>query len=506
MEAKGGIGYHSSVPENSALKYDDNANTQRVASSDDRVELVDIDARLPTSDKGLAENSVDGAIVGVVDGSVDGAIGGPVNTSITGSVVAKQSKSGLTEKLTQELSDKPVPSTAQPALFILGNDVPAGTSARLDWTPGSSFIGIATPTAVLALNGVRKGPTLCITAAVHGDELNGIEVVRRLMYDIMPSELSGAIIGVPIVNVEGFRRSSRYLPDRRDLNRFFPGNPKGSSASRIAHSFFTEVVSHCDMLIDLHTGSFGRTNLPQLRANLIDPAVANLSRKMGSIVVLQSKGAAGSLRRAATERGVPSVTLEAGAPHELQKKAVDHSVKSIETAMDNLGMINRRRFWERAVEPVYYKSTWVRAREGGILFSSVSLGANVHAGDVLGVVTDPITNRSVKIRAPFDGRIIGMALNQVLNPGFAVFHIGLKASVEDAAQDVTLDEVAAKGMPETGDDVALGVDVNGRADAGQPLTPLDVSASYLDGGQIGEQPQDTRLLEGIDFTPLEDSD
>ncbi len=417
---------------------------------------------------------------------------------------SKISKTGLIEKLAQELSGNSSSFIAQPPLFFLDNEVPAGTSARLGWTPGSSFVGISTPTAVLVLNGVSKGPTLCVTAAVHGDELNGIEVVRRLMYDILPSELSGAIIGVPIVNVEGFRRSSRYLADRRDLNRFFPGNPTGSSASRIAYSFFTEVVSHCDMLIDLHTGSFGRTNLPQLRANLINPRVADLTTKMGSIVVLQSRGVEGSLRRAATERDIPSVTLEAGAPHALQKKAVDHSVKSIETVMDNLGMINRRRFWERTVEPVYYKSIWVRAQDGGILFSEVSLGDNVHAGDVLGVVTDPITNRSFKLRAPFDGKVIGMALDQVLNPGFAAFHIGLKASVEDAAQDISLDETTKIILPLEGVSENA-IDASG-ASLSSPLTPsAERAAVYHEEGSENTRLGDAHLLEDIDFTPLEDS-
>lgn len=318
--------------------------------------------------------------------------------------------------------------SGQAPLMLLGSEVLPGTATRLEWSPSVSFLGIAAPTAVLVINGVASGPTLCLTAAVHGDELNGIEIVRRVMYNIDPQELTGAIIGTPIVNLEGFRAGSRYLSDRRDLNRYFPGNPAGSSASRIAFSFFEEVVSHCDMLIDLHTGSFRRTNLPQLRADLTYPAVEELSREMGAIVVVQSTGAKGSLRRAATERGVPAVTLEAGAPHELQKSAVEYGVKSVESALDGLGLADRLRFWERADEPVYYKSSWVRAREGGILISDVKLGQNVEEGELLGAVTDPITNRRHEIRSTYSGRVIGMALNQVMHPGFAAYHIGINAS------------------------------------------------------------------------------
>jgi len=330
----------------------------------------------------------------------------------------------------------------QPPLVLLNSEVMPGTSTRLGWSPSVSFMGISAPTAVLVLNGVKKGPTLCLTAAVHGDELNGIEIVRRLLYNIDPEELSGAVVGVPIVNLPGFRRSSRYLPDRRDLNRFFPGNPNGSSAARIAYSFYSEVISHCDLLIDLHTGSFRRTNLPQLRADLSYPEVTDFANKMGAIVVVQSQGAQGSLRRAAVEGGIPAITLEAGAPHELQKASVEHGVKSIENAMDSLGMIERRRFWERSAEPVYYQSAWVRSRDGGILFSDVALGDSVREGDILGVVTDPITNMRSEIKAPFDGRVIGMALNQVMFPGFAAYHLGLRSSVEEAAKKVEILEAA----------------------------------------------------------------
>ncbi|WP_245792124.1 succinylglutamate desuccinylase/aspartoacylase family protein [Teredinibacter waterburyi] len=333
----------------------------------------------------------------------------------------------------------------RPPLVILGTEVLPGTSTRLGWSPNVSFLGIAAPTPVLVVNGVNPGPTLCLTSAIHGDELNGIEIVRHVLYSIDAKELSGTVIGVPIVNLQGFRRSSRYLPDRRDLNRYFPGNNNGSSASRIAYSFFNEVISHCDLLVDLHTGSFHRTNLPQLRANLAVEEVADLTKMMGSIVVVHSSGAKGCLRRAAVEAGIPAVTLEAGQPHQLQKTAVNHGIKSVETLLDTLKMLKRRAFWELKSEPVYYQSHWVRAREGGVLLSEVELGDKVRLGDLLGVVSDPITNMRSEIRAPYNGRIIGMALNQVIFPGFAAYHIGLQSSAEAAAET----------PPDEGDDSIL---------------------------------------------------
>ncbi len=395
-------------------------------------------------------------------------------------------KQGILKKITQGIIGED--ATPVEPLVLLGSEVLPGTSARLGWSPGASFIGIAAPTAVLVLNGVKPGPKLCLTGAVHGDELNGIEIVRRLMYDIDPKKLQGTVIGVPIVNLQGFRRGSRYLPDRRDLNRFFPGNPDGSSASRIAHSFFSEIVSHCDLLIDLHTGSFRRTNLPQLRADLTKSEVDNLAKKMGAIVVVQSEGAEGSLRRAAVESGIPAVTLEAGAPHELSRADIEHGVKSIESAMDNLGMIHRRRFWERAAEPVYYESTWIRAKEGGMLFSEVILGHEVSQGDLLGIVTDPITNKSSEIRAPFDGQIIGMALNQVMFPGFAAYHIGHKAPENMLLNSVANNEEKHAAPEKYQPPVQSSVGTEPLSDS----VPKDVTEKFI------EPP--------IDLVPIEDSE
>jgi predicted deacylase len=332
------------------------------------------------------------------------------------------------------------PVEGTPPLVLLGSEVPPGTAARLAWSPSESFAGIAAPTPVLVINGANPGPVLCLTAAIHGDELIGIEVVRRVLYSIDASQLSGALIGVPIVNLQGFRRSSRYLPDRRDLNRYFPGNTYGSSASRIAYSFFNEIVLRCDALVDLHTGSFHRTNLPQVRGDLNNPDVAALANGFGGMAVLQSRGARGSLRRAAVEAGIPSVTVEAGEPMRLDEVAVEQGVRSIERLLDSLGMLKMRSRWSKREQPIFYKSTWVRANEGGVLFSKVQLGQRVRAGDLLGTVTDPITNAQHDILSPYTGRVIGMALNQVMMPGFAAYHIGIQSTVEEAAEpDPTLD-------------------------------------------------------------------
>jgi uncharacterized protein len=321
---------------------------------------------------------------------------------------------------------------------LLGADVPPGTSKRLTWTGGTAMEGFVAPVPVFVLNGSGAGPVLCLTAAVHGDELNGIEVVRRVLEDLDVEILNGAVIGVPIVNIQGFYRGTRYLPDRRDLNRYFPGNAKGSAATRIAHSFFTEVVKHCSALVDLHTGSLNRTNLPQVRADLRNPAAARMTQAFGATVVLHSKGETGSLRKAASAAGIPAVTFEMGEPMRVQPEQVEHGAKAVETLLYSLGMTKQRRYWGDP-EPVYYASKWVRVDNGGILFSDVALGERVSEGELLGVVTDPISNQQYRIYAAVSGRVLGMALNQVVLPGFAAYRIGTETKAKPGTASETDD-------------------------------------------------------------------
>lgn len=310
------------------------------------------------------------------------------------------------------------------ALDLLGMSVAPGQTHRTWWALSESFAGVSLETPILVARGVEIGPTLCLTAGIHGDELNGIEIVRRVMERVDATQLRGTVIGVPIVNLHGFRRSSRYLPDRRDLNRYFPGRPRGSSASRIAHAFFEQVVSHCDFLVDMHTGSFHRTNLPHVRANFGHPGSPELARSFGGSLLVHSVGTAGTLRRAANEAGIPAITFEGGEPMRFEVAEVERGVAGVMALMRAEHMIPGPRARPRS--EVFEASRWVRVDEGGILISEVELGAEVEVGRLLGTVTDPITNERGEVRAPFAGRVIGMALNQVVIPGFAAFHIGIR--------------------------------------------------------------------------------
>jgi predicted deacylase len=336
-------------------------------------------------------------------------------------------------------------TSSEVAFTILGQDILRGSFERLYWTAGQAIAGLAMPTPILVAAGNNPGPTLCLTAAVHGDELNGVEAIRRVMFSLESDKLNGVVIGVPIVNMHGFRRTSRYLPDRRDLNRYFPGDPKGSSAGRIAHSFFNEIITHCDRLIDIHTGSFHRTNLTQLRGNLGKESVMQFSKMFHDVTVLDGAGAPGTLRRAAVDAGIPAVTLEAGEPLRLQLKEVVQSVNGIKAVMYHMNMIGQKP--SRAPKQnVFYKSTWLRADQSGVFLTEAKLGQNVKKGDILGTVTDPITNRSSVIRTNVDGQIIGLALNQMVMPGFAAYHVGIAADEKKVAADKVADSVVAEAL------------------------------------------------------------
>ena len=324
-----------------------------------------------------------------------------------------------------DVPDEPVPAES---FTLLGKEVLPGTSTRLAWSPQIQIAGLSQITPVLVVNGVNAGPTLCLTGAVHGDELNGIEIVRRSMYDLNPEKLSGRVIGVPIVNLTGFQQGSRYLPDRRDLNRYFPGRKEGNLADRVAYSLFENVIRHCDMLVDIHTGSLKRTNLPQLRADMNNPDVAEFTRGFDRMAVVHSSGSPGMLRTAAVQAGIRAVTMEAGESLRIQEHQIEAGVNSLNSLLEKHGMIARMFVWGDP-EPVYYDSTWVRAEHGGILFSEIDLGANVSEGEVLGYVADPITNEQHPIRSTSNGRIIGMAVDQVVMAGFAAYHIGTEAEV-----------------------------------------------------------------------------
>jgi predicted deacylase len=330
-----------------------------------------------------------------------------------------------------------------PPFEIAGFSVPAGERRPIQLQVSESFAGSKVDLDVVVLNGVEPGPTLCLIAGIHGDELNGTEIVRSALDRTDPGGLRGAVIGVPIVNLHGFRSRTRYLPDRRDLNRHFPGTARGSSASRIAARLFDDVVRRCSYAVDFHTGSHHRSNLTQIRGDLEQPAVLELARSLGVGVVVHNPGRLGTLRRAATDAGVPTVLYESGEPLRLAPALILHGVEHIQRLLSSLEMIESL---PGAPEPaVYRSSSWVRVDHGGIFVPRVHLGESVEQDQVLGTIFDPIGGERALLHSPRTGRIIGMAVPQVVIPGFAAFHLGWSgrgssAPIEDGAPPIDVDD------------------------------------------------------------------
>jgi predicted deacylase len=288
----------------------------------------------------------------------------------------------------------------------------------------STFEGSFVDAPVFVAHGHSPGPRLCVTAAIHGDEVNSVEIARRAFAAVDAHSLAGTLIVVPAVNTSGFRTANRYMPDRRDLNRYFPGSLNGSVASIVAYALFERVIKGCSYLIDLHTGSNVRTNYAQIRVDAADPGALELARHFGVGIVIGGAGPKGSLRREAMDAGIKAIIYEAGPPNIFQEEEIERGVEGIRNVMAFLSMTK-----ERADAPharVLADSHWIRVprRQGGIFLPEVSLGAKVKDGQLLGTVTDPLTDQENEIRATSDGVVVGMALPQVVLSGYGLFHIG----------------------------------------------------------------------------------
>lgn len=278
--------------------------------------------------------------------------------------------------------------------------------------------------SVQVICGRRPGPTLLICAAIHGDEISGVEIIRRVLTLSALRRLHGTLVVVPIVNAFGFFSQSRYLPDRRDLNRSFPGSPQGSLASRLAHLFLHEVVSKCTHGIDLHTGAIHRSNYPQVRANLDDPEASRMAMNFGVPVVINASLRDGSLRQAATSHGVPLIVYEAGEALRFDEMSIRAGVKGIMRVMRGLGMLHVVRRTGSSLEPIVARSTtWLRAPASGILRASAGLGAQVRANQSLARIANAFGEDEVELKSPWNGIVIGRTNLPLVYEGDALYHI-----------------------------------------------------------------------------------
>jgi predicted deacylase len=314
--------------------------------------------------------------------------------------------------------------------------VKPGERATVRLPVADLYTGTSLAMPVHVVCGRREGPVLFVSAAIHGDELNGVEIIRRLLKRKALSSIRGTLLAVPIVNVHGFLDQSRYLPDRRDLNRSFPGSRKGSVAARMANTFMNEIVAQADFGIDLHTGAINRSNLPQIRGNLDDEATLQLAKAFGVPVIVNSNARDGSLRQCAADKGMPMLIYEAGEALRFDELSIRAGLRGTISAMRHIGMLpSVKRI--RPVSPVVAASTsWIRAPDSGIVIQKVELGSRVAAGQTLAIIGDPVGDDEVRVEAPFDGIIIGRSNLPLAHEGDALFNVAAFKSVSRAEDRV----------------------------------------------------------------------
>ncbi len=333
----------------------------------------------------------------------------------------------------------------QPPIVIGGVEVRAGTRATIDMriTDLSTHTPLTAPVQVI--HGRRTGPKLFVCAALHGDEINGVEIIRRLLRLSALTRLRGTLIAVPIVNVPGFLSLSRYLPDRRDLNRSFPGSPKGSLAGRLAHLFLGEIVKNSTHGIDLHTGAIHRDNFPQVRGNLDDPETERLARAFGVPLMVNTGFREGSLREAASRNGVPVIVYEAGEALRFAEPCIRAGVKGIVRVLRSLEMLPTRKARGKAREPLVIRSSnWVRAPQSGLLRAVVGLGSQIRQGELLGVIADPFGENEMAVTSGSDGVVIGRTNLPLVHEGDALFHIAHHEGTQIVARSLEAFEPEAE--------------------------------------------------------------
>ncbi|SIO44417.1 hypothetical protein SAMN05444722_2190 [Rhodovulum sp. ES.010] len=318
-----------------------------------------------------------------------------------------------------------------------GETVAPGTRRTVDLPV--AMLSDHTPVTMSAhvVHGRRAGPVVFVTAGIHGDEVIGVEIVRRLLSLPVLKSLRGTLIAIPIVNAFGFLNLSRYLPDRRDLNRCFPGSAEGSMAGRLSHLVMEQVVARADLGIDLHSAAIHRTNLPQVRVAPGDDDLLRLAKVFAAPVVLRSDLREGSLRQAALQRGVGMLLYEAGEGLRFDETAVRAGVSGILRVLHDRGMIPAKGVPRARRAPlVCRESRWLRAPQGGLLRTYRSEGDVVDRGEVLAVVSDPFGEVETEVLAPEHGIILGRAVLPVVNEGNAVFHLAAIAPAERAGDRI----------------------------------------------------------------------
>jgi predicted deacylase len=316
---------------------------------------------------------------------------------------------------------------AADAFTYNGGRVDPGETANVRYGISETYLGDPVRIPVTIINGERPGPTVFLSAAAHGDELNGIEVVREVAHEWNLADLQGTLVCMPVLNVPGFLAQQRYLPIYdRDLNRSFPGRENSTSAKRMAHRIFTNFVEPCDYGIDLHTSTRGRTNMLHVRADVTDDDVARLAKAFSSNVIIASDGPSGTLRREATDAGVPTITIEMGEAHRFQRPLIDRALDGVRSVLAEYGLFESESVsWPgwRTIVAADDEKTWLRADAGGMVDMHFESGALVHEGDRICTITSPFKEDNTAVHAPFTGVLVGILENPVVYPGNPLCHL-----------------------------------------------------------------------------------
>lgn len=304
-----------------------------------------------------------------------------------------------------------------------GESIEPGETRNVKLAVGESYSGMTLRIPLQIRRAEEDGPVIFVTAALHGDEINGTGAIRRLIQDEAFDLKRGAVILVPVLNLLAFDRHSRYLPDRRDLNRCFPGTGEGSLAARMARKIFDEIVSRCDYGIDLHTASVRRTNYPNIRGNLKADEVRDLALAFGSEIIINGRGPRGAFRREACHAGCPTIIFEGGEVWKVEPRIVETAVRGIKNVLRSLDMLD-----SDPESPDYQvtieKTVWIRAQRGGFLQFHVQPGQIIEEGQPLATNTTLLGRERSVLEAPFDSIVVGMTTLPAISPGEPVCNLG----------------------------------------------------------------------------------
>ncbi len=350
----------------------------------------------------------------------------------------------------------PSDRTAEPFTYN-GGRVDPGESANIRYGISETYLGDPVRIPVTVINGEHPGPTVFLSAAAHGDELNGIEVVREVAHDWDHSNLHGTLICLPVMNVHGFLAQERYLPIYdRDLNRSFPGREGSTSARRMAHQIFTNFIEPCDIGVDFHTSTRGRTNMLHVRANMENPKTARVAKAFSSNVIIAGEGPSGTLRREATAADIPTITVEMGEAHRFQRTLIDRALTGVASVLAEFGLHPESSVhwpgWRTVIDDDNEK-TWIRADAGGIVDMKRDRGELVQEGEVICAITNPFKEEEdiVTVEAPFTGLIVGVLENPVVYPGNPLCHlVGLSPDTLTALERERMADHSQSGLQSSG--------------------------------------------------------